>query len=92
MVQPFQSWPADNRPNDGFVLVTVRAPGDRATVQIQPYRLDNTRDVPVSPQRELSTGEALFEASIEAAKGGLFLYVGLEAGATLDPGLGRLID
>jgi hypothetical protein len=92
MARSYRRWPADNRPQDGFVLVAVHSSGDRATVQIQPYRLANELGTPSPTGKEFAIAEALFYASVEAAKGGLVVYVDLAQGAEWDPALGRLID
>ena len=92
MVRFYRQWPADDRPRDGFVLVAVRAPGDRATVQIEPYRLPDLLLTPSPLSKELATAEALFDASVEAAKSGLVVYVNLAPGVEWDAALGRLVD
>jgi len=91
VLRSYKRWPADNRPHDGFVLVAVHPPGDRATVQIVPFR---KAQMPTSQSTdvEIDLAEALQTASVEASKQGLVVYVALQQGAQWDGSLGRLID
>ena len=90
MLRSYKRWPADNRPHDGLVLVAVHSPGDRATVQIFPFR---KAQMPASQSTdvEIDLAEALHGVG-RASKQGLVVYVALQQGAQWDGSLGRLID
>jgi hypothetical protein len=88
----YRRWPADNRPQDGYALVVVHAPGGSATVQIELYRRTDATDERARPPEELGTADALFLASVEAAMRGLVVYVAMQEGAEWNSDLGRLID